>query len=268
LAIFSFQKIINPLHLNFIINQKKIGMHIQETSWFSPALNKEMPIVSYGSFGFALLLIPTAAADYKEYERFQMIDALAPYINAGKLKVFSINSINTESWMNNQMEPSHKAIRQNQFNEYVFNEVIPYIRTHTSNETFVYTCGASFGALHAMNLFLKRPDIINGCISMSGVYDLSEYTKGFWDNQVYFNSPYHYIPNLHDSWYLDKIKSSHHIHIYTGGGNFEDPEANKRFSQVLWDKGIWHELDVWGADIHHDWPTWRAMLPFIIDKKF
>lgn len=243
-------------------------MQREITSWFSPSLNKEMPIATYGNFGFALLLIPTAAADYLEYERFQMIDALQPFIDSGKIKVFSIDSINKESWLNNEMFPPHKAIRQNDFNNYVFNEVVPFIRNNTSNDTFIYTCGASFGALHAMNLFLKKPDLMNGAISMSGVYDLTEYTKGYWDEQVYFNSPIHYIPNLTDNWYLDKIKASHHIHIYTGSGAFEDPDANRRFSQVLWDKGIWHDLDIWGTDINHDWPTWRAMLPYILHNKF
>ncbi|HLD54416.1 MAG TPA: alpha/beta hydrolase-fold protein [Sediminibacterium sp.] len=238
------------------------------TSWYSPALNKEMPIASYGHFGFAILLIPTAAADYLEYERFQLIDAIAPFINSGKCRVFSIDSMNKESWMNNQMLPEHKAIRHNQFNEYVFNEVVPFIRNCTSDETMIYTCGASFGALHAMNLFMKRPDIINGAISMSGVYDLTEYTKGFWDDQVFYNSPVHYIPSLNDNWYLDKIKASHHIHIYTGSGNFEDPDAAKKFAGILYTKGIWYDLDVWGPDIHHDWPTWRSMLPYILDKKF
>ncbi len=238
------------------------------TSWYSPSLDKEMPIAAYGHYGFALLLIPTAAADYLEYERFQMMDALSPLIDSGKIRVFSINSINTESWMNNEMNPEHKAIRQNQFNQYVFNEVIPFIRNTTSQETMIYTSGASFGALHAMNLFLKKPDLINGVISMSGVYDLSEYTKGYWDDQVYFNSPFHYIPNLNDQWFLDNIKASPHIHIYTGSGSYEDPEANKRFSKVLWDKGIWHELDIWGPDVTHDWPTWRNMLPYILHNKF
>lgn len=236
--------------------------------WYSPSLGKEMPVASYGHYGFALLLIPTAAADYLEYERFQMIEALRPFIEGGKVKVFSIDSINKESWLNNEMLPAHKAIRHNQFNEYVFNEVVPYIRLNTSADTPIITCGASFGALHAMNLYLKRPDILNGAISMSGVYDLTEYTKGYWDDQVYFNSPIHYIPNLQDNWYFENYKRSNHIHIYTGSGNYEDPEANKRFSKVLWDKGIWHELEVWGPEIVHDWPTWRNMLPYILQNKF
>src|SRR5204863_3720582 len=134
------------------------------TTWHSPALSKEMLIAVYGYYGFALLLVPTASADYLEYERFQLIDTLQPYIEAGKVKIFSINSINNESWLNNHMDPRHKSIRHQQFNDYVFNEVVPFMRSETDQETPIITCGASFGALHSMNLFLKRPDIINGVV--------------------------------------------------------------------------------------------------------
>lgn len=243
-------------------------MNREITGWFSPALGKEMPVVTYGHYGFALLLVPTAAADYLEYERFQLIDALAPHINAGKLKVFSINSINNESWLNNNMAGEHKAIRHNQFNEYVHNEVIPFVKNSTSWDTPIIICGASFGALHSMNLFLKRPDLINGVISMSGVYDLTEYSKGFFDEQVYFNSPVHYVPNLNDQWYLDNIRRSRHIHILTGSGDYEDPEGSRKFSAILNSKHIHHNLDVWGNEWKHDWPTWRAMLPAYISSKF
>ncbi len=235
--------------------------------WFSPALQKEMPLAVYGHYGFALLMIPTAAADYLEYERFEMIDQLTPLIDAGKIKVFSINSINTESWMNKQMEGAHKAIRQNQFNDYIFNEVVPFIRNFTSNETPIITAGASFGALHAMNIFLKKPDVFKGVIAMSGVYDLMEYTNGYYDDQVYFNSPIHYIPNLTDHTILEQIRSGKMI-IASGSGSHEDPEANKRFSGVLHSKSIPHDLEIWAEDIHHDWPTWRKMLPYFIDAKF
>jgi esterase/lipase superfamily enzyme len=242
-------------------------MERQISSWYSPALNKDMPIVTYGHYGFALLMVPTAAADYLEYERFQLIDHLAPFIDSGKCKVYSVNSINTESWLNKQMEPSHKAIRHNQFNEYIFNEVIPYIKNSTSWDTPVFITGASFGALHSMNLFLKRPDLIQGAIAMSGVYDLTEYTDGYYDEQVYYNSPIHYIPNLTDHNILEQIRRGKLI-IATGQGSYEDPEANRRFSGVLHSKGIPHELDLWGFDVTHDWPTWRKMLPHFLETRF
>lgn len=233
--------------------------------WYSPALDKEMPIAVYGHYGDALLMIPTAAADYLEYERFQLIEALRPLIDAGKIKIFSVNSINTESWMNKPMEGAHKAIRQNQFNEYIFNEVVPFIKTFTSNETPIISCGASFGAFHSMNLFLKRPNLFSGVIAMSGVYDLMEYTNGYYDEQVYFNSPSHYIPNLTDSTILEKIRKGR-IVIATGSGNHEDPNANRRFSDVLNSKSIPHRLEIWAADVHHDWPTWRKMLPYFLGE--
>ena len=233
--------------------------------WFSPALQKEMPVAVYGHYGYAVLMIPTAAADYLEYERFELINSLQPMMDEGRFKLFSVNSINTESWMNKEMEGAHKAIRQNQFNQYIFEEVIPFIRSHTSPETPIFTSGASFGAFHSMNLFLKRPDLLNGVIAMSGVYDLMEYTDGFYDDQVYFNSPIHFIPNLSDHETLEKIRKGKII-IATGSGSYEDPEANRRFSVVLNSKSIPHQLEIWGQDIHHDWTTWRKMLPELLSR--
>lgn len=236
--------------------------------WHSPSLGEDAPLAIYGHYGFALLLVPTAGADYLEYERFQLMDSLRPLVEGGKCKVFSINSVNKQSWMNKQMEGAHKAIRQNQWNQYVFNEVIPFIRNSTSADTPIIVSGASFGALHSMNLFLKRPDLFNGVIAMSGVYNLMEYTDGYYDEQVYFNSPAHYLPKLTDEWYLSQIRRSQHIHIFSGEGPYEAPDAAREFAGTLYNKGIWYDLDIWGPEWKHDWPTWRAALPHILSNKF
>ena len=103
---------------------------------------------------------------------------------------------------------------------------------------------------------------------MSGVYDLAEYTKGYHDEQVYFNSPMQYIPNLTDESILNNIQKSKHIHIVTGSGAYEDPESSKKFAGVLYSKGITYELDVWGHEWKHDWPTWRAILPHYLETRF
>ena len=44
--------------------------------WHSPSLNQHMEIVTYGERGFPMLLFPTAAADYLEYERFYVIEVI------------------------------------------------------------------------------------------------------------------------------------------------------------------------------------------------
>lgn len=243
-------------------------MNRELSAWYSPVLQKEMPMAVYGHHGISLLLIPTAGADYLEYERFQLIDSIAPFVEAGRVKLFSINSINLESWLNNDMDPRHKSIRHQQFNDYVFNEVLPFVRNNTSWETPLITCGASFGALHSANLFFKRPDLLQGCIAMSGVYDLTEYTKGYYDEDVYFNSPCHYLPNLTDHAILEQIRQSSHIHILSGSGDHEDPDGSRRLAGILYNKGINYELDIWGPDMKHDWPTWRAMLPHYLGTRF
>ena len=237
-------------------------------SWHSPALRKEMPIAGYGHYGFAVLMIPTASADYLEYERFQLIESVKPLVEQGICKIYSVNSMNSESWMNRQLDPWQKLRRHQEWNQYIFEEVIPYIKSDSSPETPIYTCGASFGALHGMNLFLQRPGLIKGTIAMSGVYDLTEYTDGFYNDDIYFNSPMHYMPNLTDPHLLELIRQSRHIHILSGSGEYEDPGSSGRFAKILYDKGIWYELDIWGAEWKHDWPTWRAMLPLYLGTRF
>ena len=85
---------------------------------------------------------------------------------------------------------------------------------------------------------------------------------------MYFNSPIHYLPNLQDDFYLPRLRSARHIHILTGSGDYEDPESSRKLSEILHSRGIPHELDIWGWDMRHDWPTWRAMLPYYVDTRF
>ncbi len=233
--------------------------------WFSPNLNKEMEIVAYGYKGYALLLFPTAAADYLEYERFHLIDSIGEFLARGEVKVFSINSINNESWLNRNMHPAHKAIRHQQYNQYVAEEVVPFIKNHCKGEVPIITSGASLGAFHSANTFFRRPDLFAGVIAMSGSYDIKAYTDGYYDNNCYFNSPVDYLPNLTDEKILSHLKNKKII-ISTGQGDYEAPEESKRLSDILNSKGIDHWLDIWGYDIVHDWPTWRKMLPYYLSK--
>jgi esterase/lipase superfamily enzyme len=243
-------------------------MHRKLDGWHSPALNKHMEIAVYGHYGFALLMIPTAASDYLEYERCGLIGSIGKSIGEGKVKVFSVNSINTESWMNPHMSGRDKGVRHQQFNEYIYNEVIPYIKSQTGPDTPIIATGASFGALHSANLYFRRPDLLNGVIAMSGCYDLTAYTKGHYDDNVYFNSPVHYLRNLKDEAYLSKYRTGGHIHIVTGSGSYEDPDSSRHLSSILHAKNINHELDIWGHDIPHDWPSWQKMLPYYLETRF
>jgi esterase/lipase superfamily enzyme len=236
--------------------------------WRSPVLGKEMEIAVYGHYGPAFLLFPSAGADYLEYERFQLIESIAPFLDAGRIKVFSINSINNESWLNDGMEPRHKAIRHQQYNRYIAEEVVPYIghNMRTAHPT-IYTSGVSLGALHSVNSFLRRPDLFEGTIGMSGVYDLKSYSKGYYDDDVYFNSPMDYLPNLVGPT-LEVLRRKNKIYLLSGKGEYEDPNASWALGEALGKKGITNWVELWGEEYRHDWPTWRDMLPSVIERYF
>ncbi len=236
--------------------------------WHSPSLDKWMEIVTYGHYGFPLLMFPTAAADYLEYERFLVLDQLESFIDAGKVKVFSINSINREAWLNRNLHPGAMAWRQVQYNNYICNEVVPYIWNSCQSRVGIITTGASLGAYHAANQLFRRPDLFAGTIAMSGNYDIRQYYHSeYYNEHIYFNNPVDYVPNLSGE-YLNMLHYKRDIFIATGQGNYENPEASRRLSGILQAKGIPHELSVWGHDWPHDWPTWRAMLKYFVGERF
>ncbi len=237
--------------------------------WRSPRLGLDMPIVRYGTWGHPLLLLPTAQADFLENERFFLVKAIEKYIFEGRVQVFSIDSINKHAWMNSRIPVHEAARRQALYSGYVEEEVIPHIRRVLRDPSArVGVSGASFGAFYSANAFFRRPDLFDTLIAMSGFYDLGpDYLEGYSGDDAYFNNPLSYLPNLSDHGMLQTMRHDSQIHIVTGQGAYEAPHASRRLSQALWDKGIPHNLDVWGHDVNHDWPWWRRMLDHYVGER-
>src|SRR3954447_22320032 len=127
-------------------------MRRDTTSWYSHNLGMEMPLVAYGHAGFPLLMFPTAAADYLEYERFHLIEAISPLIEAGRVRAYSINSVNRYSLLNEQASPQWKAELLTRYDKYLTDEVLPLIRNDTGDPSArPVVTGASLGATLSAN---------------------------------------------------------------------------------------------------------------------
>ncbi|OLD66369.1 MAG: esterase, partial [Ignavibacteria bacterium 13_1_40CM_2_61_4] len=170
------------------------------------------------------------------------------------------------SLLNEQMPPHLKAQLLTQFDRYITDEVLPLIRKDAGEDARPLTTGASLGAFLALNMYFKHPDLFRGVIAMSGGYDIKSYLKGYYDDNVYFNNPVDYLSNLNDDHILPMLRQADAIYLMSGQGAYEAPERSRQLSDILKAKGIPHTLDLWGADVDHDWPWWRKMLPHALGK--
>src|SRR5690606_25884613 len=230
--------------------------------WKSPRLGLHMPIVRYGHWGPAILLFPTAGGDFLEAERMFFIKAIEPALFAGKLQVFSIDSINPYAWTSKLPIP-HKARNTALYAGYVEEEVVPYIRNILNNpRARIGAMGASYGSFFAGNAFFRRPDLFDTLVGMSGFYDLEAggELEGFFNNDVYFNNPTSFVPNLPEGETMNLLRHHSQIHLLSSVGQWERPHFTHQFSDVLSRRGIPHNKDIWGHDMPHDWTTWRAQV--------
>ncbi len=225
-----------------------------------------MPLVAYGHAGYPLLMFPTAAADYLEYERFLLVNAIKPFIESGQIRAYSINSVNRYSLLNDKASPQWKAELLSRYDRYIMEEVLPLIQMECGDDAKPLTTGASLGAFLAANTYFRHPDKFRGTIAMSGSYDIRSYLTNYYDNNVYFNNPIQYVGNMNDDYFLPTLQKADSIVLVTGQGAFEAPERSRDFSRVLTAKGIPHVCDLWGHDVNHDWDWWRKMLPYYLGR--
>ena len=80
---------------------------------------------------------------------------------------------------------------------------------------------------------------------------------------MYFNSPMDYVANLHGD-HLEWLQGRLSLVLVCGQGQWEDTTGSLAstiaFGRLLGEKGLRHETDLWGHDVPHDWPSWRAQL--------
>lgn len=224
--------------------------------WHSGSLNRQMELLVFGHAGARVLVFPSSQGKFYEWEDRGMIWALREHLENGWLQLYCVDSVDAESWYCSWAHPSGRAYRHQQYDNYLYDEVLPF-SAHKNDNPFVITVGASFGGYHAMNFGLKHPDKVDRIISLSGIYNIRSFTDGYNDMNVYFNNPVDYIPNEHDPVRLELLR---HLDIIMATGR-EDRLINsaRDFSGILWSKGIGNALREWDGWAH-DWPYWQKML--------
>lgn len=254
-----------------IIRRKKnISMKTQYYKEYSPALGREMEWKVYGHGGRPVLYIPCQDGRFFDFEDFHMTDVWTPWIDAGQVCVFSIDTIDRETWSDTWGNAEYRSQLYENWIHYITDEMVPFMRKMV-NEMNGWTgypgiiaFGCSLGAAHAANLYFRRPDLFDGLLALSGVYS-AEYGFGtFMNDLVYQNSPVHYLANMpYDHPYIQLYNKKKAI-ICTGQGPWEQPEYTRQLDRILHAKGINAWVDYWGYDCSHDWPWWYKQVTYFV----
>lgn len=227
--------------------------------WHSPELGRDMELLIFGHAGLPAIVFPTSQARFYEFEDQGMVDAVRDKLEAGRLQLFCVDSLDSESWYNRAVGPRWRIARQVQYDRYIVHEVVPLVRGRNQSPLLI-AMGCSFGGYHAANVSFRHPDVFTGFLSMSGAFDLLGlgFLRGYYDEDVFLNQPLDYLPSLNDPWFLERMRQRNYV--LATGVHDQCWNDNERLAATMRAKGIPVRLDVWGDNARHDWPWWKRMV--------
>lgn len=245
-------------------------METQYFKEYSQALGRDMEMKIYGQKGRPVLFIPCQDGRFFDFENFHMTETWSPWIDSDQVMVFSIDTIDIETWSDPNRDPGWRSWRYEQWIKYITDEVVPFIyqvaaeRNESDEKPGILVFGCSLGATHAANLYFRRPDIFDRVLALSGIYT-SEYGFGnYMDGTLYNNSPVHYLSNMpKDHPYIQMYNERKGV-ICCGQGPWEVPGFTRHLESICRDKGIRIWIDFWGFDCSHDWDWWYKQVAYFV----
>jgi esterase/lipase superfamily enzyme len=234
----------------------------------APAIGGSGVLLAYGKSdppARPVLAFPTERGRAWEFENGGMVHAIAGLIESGRVKLYCVDSYDDASWSNAAAPLDERARAHGRYEAWILEQVVPWIHADCGSPQEILTIGCSLGGYHAANFALKRADLFPLAVGLSGSYEPATWRDAWGErgDETYFNSPIDYVGNLHGD-HLEWLRARVSLLLVCGQGQWEDTtgalDSTLRLAERLRDKGIRHELDLWGHDVPHDWPSWRAQI--------
>ena len=210
-------------------------MQIRYYKEYSRFLNRFMEFKVYGHAGRPIVIFPCQSGRFFDWEDRNMCNAAAPWNSLSEEFVPRLLEINREQG-----------------------------EDHTG---CILTGGASMGGGHAVNFYLRRPDIFNGTIALSGLYSSGMFFGSYMDDLVYRNSPCDYLRNFPTTHpYMKLFEKADKFIMCCGQGAWEADllASTKELQAILESKGIHPIVDIWGQDVSHDWYWWEKQWVYFL----
>ena len=240
-------------------------MYRDAISYHSNVLGEDLGVIVYGMTGYPIIVFQTQDSKCTNYEDFGMISELADYIDGGKVQLFCVDSIDQESWSNTNGDKSWRSQRQEDYFRFVTDELVPYVHDRNGSDLRPLATGCSMGATHSAIAALRRPDLFQGCIALSGVYRTSFFFGDWMDENLYMNDMVQMLHDLPaDHPYID-LYNHRSLCFCVGQGAWEDGLSDLRDMDASFKRlGINAWCDFWGYDVNHDWPWWKKQMRYFL----
>lgn len=231
----------------------------------SDVLGENMSMIVYGEGGYPVIAFQAQDAKSNNFEDFGMIDVLAPYIEEGRIQVFSVDNLDEESWSDVGGDKGARAWRQEEYFRFVTDELVPRVHAWNNSDLRPIAVGCSMGATHAAIAAFRRPDLFQGCIALSGVYRTSFFFGDWMDENLYNNDIPAFLTNMAaDHPYVD-LYNQRQLVMCVGQGAWEEGVDDLHYIDGQLNRlGVSHWCDFWGTDVNHDWPWWRKQMPYFM----
>ena len=102
-------------------------MRVEYRKWWSRCLGRDMEYKEFGHDGQALLAFPCQDGRFYDWENYGMIGVLAPFIEAGRLRVICVDGIDWETWSNKWGDKRWRIEQHERWFSYVTDDLLPNI---------------------------------------------------------------------------------------------------------------------------------------------
>jgi esterase/lipase superfamily enzyme len=226
--------------------------------WHSPAIGRDFEMLVFGHAGYPVVLFPTSKGSYYQNKDQGLIETARWFLEQGKVKIYCPDSLDAFTWYDKSISPGERARRHALYDKLILEEVVSRAVNETGHNRLAFA-GCSFGGYHAANFSFRHPGLAGYCFSMSGVFDISNFADGYYDDNIYYNNPVDYIVGASDPalWQMGIVLGTAERDICLA--------QNEWMSRLLTAKSIPHWLDI-RPNRDHDWPVWKEMFPHYLSQ--
>ena len=243
-------------------------MQVDERTWFSPSLGQDMTLKVYGHDGRPDRRVPVAGRAVLGLRGLGHGRRVSPASSMpGGCGSSPSTAIDWQSWTNQSIAPADRGRRHDAYDRYLADEVVPFVRELTGWER-AWATGASMGGYHAANVLFRHPDLFDGLVAMSGLYQLGLFVGDDASEARVLQQPAA-LPAEPRRPVVPRPAPRGAARVRRRPGRVRGRRCSRtpaRCGDVLAAKGIPAIVDEWGDDVNHDWPWWRKMLPHYLER--